>query len=198
MDITRAERGRRARGRARRRLALFVAAVPLVAFWLLFLRPQTLGGPAAYIVVRGDSMRPALAPGDLVVARRKASYSVGDVVAYRMPEGEPEAGAMVIHRVVGGSAHSGYATQGDNSDSPDPWRPGSTDVLGTQWIRLPKLGWFLTIARTPLVLASVAAAATVYALLGRSPRKNRASIRQMSSAMRAAARAAAGPPSTSR
>lgn len=78
--------------------ALLVAA-PL-AWWLL-LRPTVLGGPAGYVLVAGESMRPALAPGDLVLVRRAARYRTGEVIAYRVPTGATSRGilTLVVHRV---------------------------------------------------------------------------------------------------
>ena len=41
-----------------------------------------------------ESMEPSLKNGDLVLALKNTSYAAGDVVAYRIPEGEPGAGAL--------------------------------------------------------------------------------------------------------
>ena len=63
---------------------LLVAAA---AAWVLVLRPTSLGGPATYIVIRGDSMDPTYATGDLVILEQADSYGPGDIVAYRVPAG---------------------------------------------------------------------------------------------------------------
>lgn len=136
--------------------------VALVVAWMLVLRPQVLGGPAAYVIVSGESMEPTLHTGDLVVAHRKSSYRVGDVIAYRIPEGEESAGARVIHRVVGGSASAGYVTQGDNREGRDLWRPKPEDTLGKMWFSVPRVGLALTFLRTPLGLALAGALATFF------------------------------------
>src|SRR4029079_17591415 len=65
------------------------------ATWVLVLRPTSLGGPATYIVIRGDSMDPTYATGDLVILEQAASYGPGDIVAYRVPAGELGAGLAV-------------------------------------------------------------------------------------------------------
>jgi signal peptidase len=130
--------------------------VALIVAWAVLLRPQLLGGPAAYVIVSGASMEPALANGDLVVATKKDSYRVGDVVAYRVAKGEPGDGALVIHRVVGGSATAGYLTKGDNREGRDLWRPRPNDVLGSVSVRLPRAGLLLALIRTPLGLAALA------------------------------------------
>lgn len=134
--------------------------VVLIVAWAALLRPQLLGGPAAYVIVSGASMESALVHGDLVVATRKDSYRVGDVVAYRVAKGEPGEGALVIHRVVGGSATAGYLTKGDNREGPDLWRPRPSDVLGSVSVRLPRAGLLFAWIRTPLGLATLAGLTT--------------------------------------
>ena len=116
---------------ARRRLTLsgfFNAAglllvVATVVFWAMFLRPQSLGGPAAYVLVSGKSMEPRYHTGDLVLVERQSHYHVGEVIAYRVPKGDPMAGSQVIHRIIGGDAQHGFVVQGDNRTAPDVWRP---------------------------------------------------------------------------
>jgi signal peptidase len=135
------------------RLALTAFFVVLAVVWIFLLRPQALGGPAAYVIVSGKSMEPTLKNGDLVVALERSSYRVGDVVAYRIPEGEEGAGALVIHRITGGSAHAGYVLQGDNRTGEDIWRPQPPDIAGDMRVRLPRVGLFLTFVRTPLGMA---------------------------------------------
>ena len=135
-------------------------ALALMVAWLLLLRPQLLGGPAAYVIVSGASMEPALAHGDLVVATKKDSYRAGDVVAYRVPKGEPGEGALVIHRIVGGSARVGYLTKGDNRKGRDLWQPRPSDVLGSESVRVPRAGLLLSFMQTPMGLAMLAGLAT--------------------------------------
>jgi signal peptidase I len=130
--------------------------VAIAVVWIALFRPTTLGGPAAYVVVAGDSMLPSLRSGDLVVAQRQPRYAVGDVVVYRVPAGEPGAGASVIHRVVGGSLQDGLVTRGDNTDAPDMWHPASADVLGAVWFSVPGLGRIIAFVRSPLGLGAIA------------------------------------------
>src|SRR6266566_1475858 len=78
------------------RSLLVALGLALLVFWILFLRPEALGG--------------------------RASYRPGDIVAYRVPAGDPASGARVIHRILRGSPAAGYVVQGDNKSQPDPWR----------------------------------------------------------------------------
>ena len=151
------------------RVALTVAFVALAVAWALLLRPQALGGPAAYVIVSGKSMEPSLKNGDLVVAQKKTSYSVGDVVAYRIPKGEPGADALVIHRITGGSARAGYVLQGDNRKGEDLWRPKPRDIAGDMRVRLPRAGLLFTSVRTPLGMA-VFAGLVAFFFIATAPR----------------------------
>lgn len=149
--------------KAARRAAIGVGVL-LFAAWLLVLRPQALGGPAAYITVAGVSMEPTLHAGDLVVMTRADAYEPGDVVAYRVPDGDPAAGRHVIHRVIGGGAEEGYLLQGDNSAAPDRWRPTDRDIVGRQLVVVPGFGSVLMLLKTPAAMAGLAAALVVFAL----------------------------------
>jgi signal peptidase len=137
------------------RLAGWTVGAALIAVWALLFRPQFLGGPAAYVMVSGMSMEPTLHTGDLVIAHRRDHYAVGDAVVYRVPKGEAGAGAMIIHRIVGGSAASGWVVQGDNKDIPDLWRPKGGDLVGSAWVRVPGAGRLLAYATSPLWLATI-------------------------------------------
>src|SRR5438445_6872673 len=120
-------------GRRRRvlRVASDVVFVGLVlAGWFVYLRPQSLGGTAEFVIVKGTSMRPTLSGGDLVVVRKHGTYRVGDVVAYRVPKGGAGAGAKLIHRIVAGSAREGFRFRGDNRASDDLWRLRPSQILG--------------------------------------------------------------------
>ena len=157
--------------RVDRQLVQIVATAALVALalaWVFFLRPQALGGPAAYVIVSGKSMEPTLKNGDLVVALERSTYRVGDVVAYRVPKGERGAGALVIHRITGGSASEGYVLRGDNRQGDDLWRPKPGDIAGDMRIRLPRVGLLFAFVRTPLGMAAFAGFAAFFLLATRS------------------------------
>ena len=139
----------------RRRHLVAVAQAAVVLAWFLFLRPAALGGPASYVIVSGSSMEPTLSGGDFVLALRQDDYAIGDLVAFRVPAGEPGEGAAVIHRIIGREGEV-FTTQGDNSDQPDTWHPTAQDILGQMRFSLPGggrvVGWF----RQPVVLGAIA------------------------------------------
>lgn len=130
------------------------------------LRPHSLGGPVTYVMVSGQSMEPTFHGGDLAVVRAKQTYTSGDIVAFRVPKGEPGEGAIVIHRIVGGSADGGFLVQGDNKRLPDPWRPKGEDIIGEMWFHVPGAGRVLAFLRAPLPLATIAAQLAIFVTLG--------------------------------
>lgn len=151
------------------RVAVGVLVLALAAAWFVLVRPQSLGGSAEYVIVSGSSMEPTLHDTDLVVARRQASYRAGDVVVYHVPHGDPGEGALVIHRIVGGSAARGYLTRGDNREGNDQWRPMGTDVVGRMQLTVPHGGRVLDVLLSELgvaLLAGLVAFAVALAPLG--------------------------------
>jgi signal peptidase len=148
-----ATRGRRRVRRPWLRALNIAITLVLTVFWWNLYRPQLVGGPAAYAMVSGKSMQSTLEDGDLVITREHPSYHVGEVIAYRVPAGDPHAGLRVVHRIVGGSAAEGYVTRGDNRASVDPWRPAHADVIGSVALRIPYAGSVLSVLREPPVFA---------------------------------------------
>ncbi len=149
----------------------WVGTLVIVVGWALFLRPQSLGGDATYVVIRGDSMEPAYKTGDLVIVRSAASYEIGDAVAYRVPDGETGAGTLVIHRITGSDAGTGLTLQGDNNSGEDPWHPRSADVVGAAYLHLPLIGRVSAFIHQPNILGGLAAAAVVMWVVARPPRR---------------------------
>jgi signal peptidase I len=140
--------------------------VTVLVFWVLVLRPQVLGGPAAYVLVSGHSMLPRYHTGDMVLVEKRSSYRVGQVIAYRVPKGDPAAGAQVIHRIVGGDGVHGFLVQGDNRTAPDVWRPQSGDVVGAKAMRIPNAVLILQFLRSPVLLGLLAACFVFVRVLG--------------------------------
>lgn len=155
-----------------RRILLLAAFGGLLAGWAVLLRPESLGGTTAYLVVRGDSMLPTYETGDLVILRADRSYRAGEIVAYRVPAGELGAGHIVIHRIVGGDGSTGFQVEGDHNPAPDPWRPRTTDIVGAPWLVLPGAGRILATLHQPVVLGALAAALVVGWFVAGGPRRD--------------------------
>jgi signal peptidase I len=148
-------------------IASILLVIGACVFWAMFLRPQSLGGPAGYVLVSGQSMLPLYHTGDLILVQRKRSYDVGDIIAYHVPNDDPMAGAQVIHRIVGGNATRGFVVQGDNRTAPDVWRPKPNDIVGSASLKIPRAVVVMQYLRSPLLLGLLAASfVLVYLLSG--------------------------------
>jgi signal peptidase len=159
------------RSRKQRQLSALTLVTTLLfgLAWLVELRPSILGGPTTYVVVRGDSMVPTYVTGDLVVLHSAPVYRVGQIVAYRVPQGQIGAGHLVIHRIVGGDGVAGFDVKGDNNSAPDPWRPRAADVVGSAWLLVHGVGRALVVARSPATVAAALAGVVVAVILFRAP-----------------------------
>jgi len=136
------------------------SAMALVAAAVIALWPASLGGSTTLIVVSGASMESTYRHGDLVVVRSHPA-DVGDVAAFRVPDGTPGAGMLVIHRLV--EEHDGrWISQGDNRDTRDPWWLTRDDLVGTPVAHLPRAGIWLAWAGSPVGLALFAGLVTAW------------------------------------
>jgi len=146
-------------------------AILVCLFWAQYLRPQSLGGNAAYVLVSGKSMLPRYHTGDLVLVEHHSAYHVGELIAYRVPKGDPMAGAQVIHRIIGGDATHGFIVQGDNRTAPDVWHPKPRDIVGAKALRIPNAVLILQFLRSPIFLGLLAACFVFVQVLLRGDRK---------------------------
>jgi signal peptidase I len=125
-----------------RRFVSVAGVVAMLAVVVLLL-PASLGGRIGLSIVDGTSMVPTYHSGDLVVTERFTTPTRGDVIVYRVPDGQAGAGAHVIHRIVGGDATHGFVTKGDHRKSVDPWHPKAGDVTGHVLFVVPGGGHLL-------------------------------------------------------
>jgi len=147
---------------------LAAATLVFLGVWFLLFRPAFLGGPTSYVIVSGNSMEPTIYTGYLALVLKQGSYSVGDVVAFRVAGGEtrgsrvPEGGGIIIHRIIGGNDAEGYRMQGDNNDWVDPWRPTGDEIVGKAIGFVPRLGGLFNYLQDPLRLALAVGAFSIY------------------------------------
>ena len=156
--------GRR-RGSQRPIREWLVFAILLVVAWV-FVGPQQLGGPVAYVMVDGTSMVPTYNDGDLILAKARDSYGVGDVVTYVADTGNQP--FPVIHRIVKAKADGSYVTRGDNRDDNDEFHVDDNNIVGESWLRIPHAGVVADFFRHPLGLGLLAAAFVFTLLTKRS------------------------------
>ncbi|HEY8406679.1 MAG TPA: signal peptidase I [Gaiellaceae bacterium] len=139
-------------------VGVLATIVVLGASWW-YLAPPQLGGKTSYAVTFGISMEPHFHHGDLVVLRRRSTYSVGEVVAYYSHDLRKN----VLHRII--AIHDDrYTFKGDNNNFVDPEHPTAADLVGSEWMHVPRAGDWLGALHDP-VDAAIAAGVAVLLLV---------------------------------
>jgi signal peptidase len=157
-----AHRTIRARRRRQRRALLSALSWLAVGLLVALGASSILGGPVRLVVVRGHSMDPTFATGDLIVVEDLTAPHVGDIISYPVPARVGH-DAHIIHRVVGGDA-SGFVTRGDNRTTNDPWTPSAAHVDGHVVLHVAGVGRLLTGWLLPVLAAAMAGMALTWAL----------------------------------
>jgi signal peptidase I len=161
---------RRRRGAHRSRIGhrrlltkLALAAACIVGLVWTGLLPQQLGGRMSYVITEGISMLPHFHAGDLVILRKEPSYHVGEVAAFH----NGELGVVVMHRIV--AIHGDhYVFKGDNNDFVTTYEPTKAQIVGAEWLHLPRVGTYLLRLRDPLIAAVLLGLLWLYSFAPRS------------------------------
>jgi signal peptidase I len=128
------------------------AALAAAAAAVLLLAGLIVSGRLTIVITHGVSMQPLYHQGDLIVVAAAPSYSVGQIVAYRIPSRH----MIVLHRLIS-EHHSQLAFKGDNNQSVDPWHPNPRQVVGRAIVHIPQGGLWLERATSPPAVAVAAA-----------------------------------------
>jgi len=170
--FTRLRRARAAAGRVLHLAA--VGATLLVALLLgLALLPNAWGWSS--MVVTSGSMQPALDPGDVVLVEPRDATALEpmDIVTYVAADG-----SRVTHRIIDKSTDSegtSFITKGDANEEADPSVVKSRNVLGQVHYSVPRVGYLIAWARTPLGLIALALGLAYVAFGGSGRRQGDAS-----------------------
>jgi signal peptidase len=134
-------------GRKRRVAAVlgFVLLVALVAPFVVFAVPQTVGADHAFVVLSG-SMEPELSPGDVIIVA-SGPVAVGDVITYRTGSEVP-----TTHRIVE-EVDGAYRTKGDANENADAGLVDPSQVLGSVVVVIPLIGYVILWANTTVGFA---------------------------------------------
>jgi signal peptidase len=81
-------------------------------------------GYATY-AVKGDSMRPTIEPGDLLIIHKEDSYKEGDVITFVNTQKQ-----IVTHRIIGIDEDGMFITQGDNNKFEDSEHLSKNAIYG--------------------------------------------------------------------
>ena len=104
------------------------------------------------LVDRGDSMRPALSAGDLLINRSVPAerIRVGDIVTF---EDRPRR-RSITHRVVrrgGAGSRLDFVTRGDANSGFERWSARRGEELGRLVASVPRAGYAVAVVTGPLV-----------------------------------------------
>ena len=138
------------------RRAIDVAALVLTVLAAWFLWPASLGGSSRFIVVEGQSMEPTFHLGDLVLLHVGTAPRIGNVIVFRIPHGEPAAGLLIIHRIIGRRDDGTFVTQGDNRRTPDQFHIHRSDIMGSPRRSIPHLGRIIGLLSNPMIVGIAA------------------------------------------
>jgi signal peptidase I len=144
-------------------LVLFVLAIG----WLT-LAPTAIGGSTSFVVTDGISMLPHFHADGLVVTRQQHFYRVGEVVAYH----NAQLKSVVMHRIVATEGNR-YVFKGDNNDFIDTFHPTKAEIVGKEWVYVPKAGQVLQFLRSPAAFAVIMALLGMFAASAYVPRRSR-------------------------
>jgi hypothetical protein len=117
-----------------RSVSASMVLVILAAIWVVWFRPQVLGGSASYVEATTPAMTPAIVQGDIAVVRTQARYHLGDVIAYRRPATRTGAKTEVLGRIAYANPAFGFVVKGDDLPAPDAFHPRGADVVGRVWL----------------------------------------------------------------
>lgn len=130
--------------RARRWLEHATSAACVAAVALLLALAISMAAGYRVLIDRSDSMRPAIAAGDLIVTKRLRPDQVdkGDIVTF---SDDSRDGQLVTHRVIRMQRegdHIAFVTRGDANTGVERWSIDAQETLGKFAFRIPKAGYF--------------------------------------------------------
>jgi signal peptidase len=133
------------------RAVLVLVLVALIAPFVVYAVPATVGGEASYVVLTA-SMTPAIAPGDVVVVDGVPArdVAVGDVIVFEQRTGDP---IPITHRVIAvdrpADAPPEFRTKGDANEDADLTPVTPDRLVGRVTFTIPLIGHVIQFAGTP-------------------------------------------------
>ena len=119
--------------------------IPLVAAVGFLIFPFVVYHGNDIMVIKSDSMVPALMPHDLIIVGPIGIDEInkGDIITF---DSHMQGVGIIAHRVIGIADHDGQTgidTKGDNVGGPDPWIVNEEDLKGKVIDVIPIMGIFL-------------------------------------------------------
>lgn len=92
-----------------------------------------------------NSMNPAINTGCISIVQKDDSYQIGDIIAYRIKDNDPE---IITHRIMGIGGNV-YTTKGDANQVYDREIVLPRLVIGKVILIIPYLGSLITFTKSP-------------------------------------------------
>ena len=109
-------------------IVIIVLIIALIVGYNWYQRRQ---GKVAYFfnyatfAVKGDSMRPTIEPGDLLIIHKEKDYKEGDIITFVNDQKQ-----IVTHRIKEITPEKEYITQGDNNKFEDTESISDQNIYG--------------------------------------------------------------------
>ena len=118
---------------------------------------SALTGITQLRVVLTGSMKPAINPGDLVVAVKRdiVTPQIGKVVLYSARDLQGNAVTVWSHRIIAGDAKQGFTIKGDANSQPDIGPIPLTDIQSVVVLRVPYVGHLFNIYSLLLIFGGL-------------------------------------------
>jgi signal peptidase len=133
------------------RALLVVVLLALIAPFVVYAVPATVGAEASYVVLTA-SMTPAIAPGDVVIVDSVPArdVAVGDVIVFEQRAGDA---IPITHRVIGVERTAGappaFQTKGDANEDADLNLVTPDRLIGRVVFSIPLIGHVIQFVGTP-------------------------------------------------
>ncbi|WP_049936525.1 signal peptidase I [Haloplanus natans] len=133
------------------RALLVVVLLALIAPFVVYAVPATVGAEASYVVLTA-SMTPAIAPGDVVIVDSvpARSVAVGDVIVFEQRSGDA---IPITHRVIDverpADAPPSFRTKGDANEDADLTPVTPDRLVGRVVFTIPLIGHVVQFVGTP-------------------------------------------------
>jgi signal peptidase len=137
-------------------IARRIAKISSFVIALIFFASALTGITQLRVVLTG-SMKPAINPGDLVVAvnRSIVTPQIGKVVLYSARDLQGNAVTIWSHRIIAGDAKQGFTIKGDANSEPDIGPIPLTDIQSVVVLRVPYVGHLFNIYSLLLIFGGL-------------------------------------------
>ena len=146
-------------------VAISIGSAAVLAFMLFV----DVSSPV--ILLQGNSMAPAIKPGDLVFTYRQhiSEVKVGDIIAANIisdPDGDRIDKKLFVHRVIERSVNEGgiiiLTTKGDSLQYADKEKVTSGNYAGSVYFVLPRVSSVFSMLTNPLFFGLMIAGVITY------------------------------------